>query len=80
MKVDRFVTGDGCGIAYRFDGAQTAPLLLLSNSLGTIRAAMDNPTRPQGAIRSIDWGVTSSSYWMLSRSRPSLFAACLSAG
>ncbi|WP_155276550.1 3-oxoadipate enol-lactonase [Sphingobium yanoikuyae] len=33
--MDRFVTGDGCGIAYRFDGAQTAPLLLLSNSLGT---------------------------------------------
>ena len=28
-------TGDGCRIAYRFDGPQDAPILLLSNSLGT---------------------------------------------
>lgn len=28
-------TGDGCRIAYRFDGPQEAPVLLLSNSLGT---------------------------------------------
>lgn len=28
-------TGDGCRIAYRFDGPADAPLLLLSNSLGT---------------------------------------------
>lgn len=28
-------TGDGCRIAYRFDGPATAPVLLLSNSLGT---------------------------------------------
>lgn len=27
--------GDGCAIHYRFDGAADAPLLLLSNSLGT---------------------------------------------
>ncbi|MFS8037819.1 3-oxoadipate enol-lactonase [Xanthobacter sp. AM11] len=27
--------GDGCRIAYRFDGPQAAPVLLLSNSLGT---------------------------------------------
>jgi 3-oxoadipate enol-lactonase len=31
-----FITmGDGCRIAYRFDGPQEAPVLLLSNSLGT---------------------------------------------
>lgn len=29
------MTGDGCRIAYRFDGPQHAPVLLLSNSLGT---------------------------------------------
>ncbi|WP_336971944.1 3-oxoadipate enol-lactonase [Sphingobium aromaticiconvertens] len=28
-------TGDGCRIAYRFDGREDAPILLLSNSLGT---------------------------------------------
>ncbi|MBU2419209.1 MAG: 3-oxoadipate enol-lactonase [Alphaproteobacteria bacterium] len=28
------VTGDGCRLNYRFDGAETAPVLLLSNSLG----------------------------------------------
>ncbi|WP_313807119.1 3-oxoadipate enol-lactonase [Sphingobium sp.] len=28
-------TGDGCRIAYRFDGPDEAPVLLLSNSLGT---------------------------------------------
>lgn len=28
-------TGDGCRIAYRFDGPADAPVLLLSNSLGT---------------------------------------------
>lgn len=27
--------GDGCAIAYRFDGPERAPVLLLSNSLGT---------------------------------------------
>jgi len=30
-----FTTGDGCEIAYRFDGPPEAPVLLLSNSLGT---------------------------------------------
>lgn len=30
-----FVTGDGCRIAYRMDGQPGAPMLLLSNSLGT---------------------------------------------
>ncbi|MCK9540903.1 MAG: 3-oxoadipate enol-lactonase [Novosphingobium sp.] len=29
------ITGDGCRIAYRFDGPADAPVLLLSNSLGT---------------------------------------------
>jgi 3-oxoadipate enol-lactonase len=28
-------TGDGCAIAYQFDGPASAPVLLLSNSLGT---------------------------------------------
>ena len=33
---NQYVTmGDGCRIAYRFDGAEDAPMLLLSNSLGT---------------------------------------------
>jgi len=31
----QITTGDGCRIAYRFDGAAGAPVLLLSNSLGT---------------------------------------------
>lgn len=34
----RFITtGDGCRIAWQFDGAENAPVLLLSNSLGTDR-------------------------------------------
>ena len=33
---EQYVTlGDGCRLAYRFDGAEDAPVLLLSNSLGT---------------------------------------------
>lgn len=35
MECAVFVTGDGCRIAYRFDGPEGAPVLLLSNSLGT---------------------------------------------
>lgn len=36
MSERQFVTvGDGCGIAFRFDGPADAPVLLLSNSLGT---------------------------------------------
>ncbi len=31
-------TGDGCGIAYRVDGPDEAPVLILSNSLGTAMA------------------------------------------
>ncbi|WP_245270873.1 3-oxoadipate enol-lactonase [Beijerinckia mobilis] len=38
MMMDFVTTGDGCRIAYRFDGPAGAPVLLLSNSLGT---AMD---------------------------------------
>ncbi len=34
-------TGDGCRIAYRFDGAGAAPVLLLSNSLGTAMSMWD---------------------------------------
>jgi 3-oxoadipate enol-lactonase len=33
-----FVTGDGCKIAFRLDGPPDAPLLVLSNSLGTTMA------------------------------------------
>jgi len=35
MAVQLFTTDDGCRIAYRFDGPEDAPVLLLSNSLGT---------------------------------------------
>jgi 3-oxoadipate enol-lactonase len=35
MKKLFITTGDECRIAYRFDGPQDAPVLLLSNSLGT---------------------------------------------
>ena len=34
---ETITTGDGCRIAYRFDGPEDAPVLLLSNSLGTDR-------------------------------------------
>lgn len=30
-----FTTGDGCRLAYRFDGSEDAPVLVLSNSIGT---------------------------------------------
>nr|WP_314433123.1 3-oxoadipate enol-lactonase [uncultured Brevundimonas sp.] len=32
---DHAIMGDGCRLAYRFDGPEDAPILLLSNSLGT---------------------------------------------
>lgn len=35
IEKQSIITGDGCRIAYRFDGPQDAPILLLSNSLGT---------------------------------------------
>ena len=35
MTVQHFTTDDGCRVAYRFDGPEDAPVLLLSNSLGT---------------------------------------------
>lgn len=34
-------TGDGCAIAYRFDGPMGGPVLLLSNSLGTAMGMWD---------------------------------------
>lgn len=34
-------TSDGCAIAYRFDGPEEAPVLLLSNSLGTAMGMWD---------------------------------------
>lgn len=33
--MEHVITEDGCRIAYRWDGAQQGPVLLLSNSLGT---------------------------------------------
>jgi 3-oxoadipate enol-lactonase len=39
MTAPAFITtGDGCRIAWRFDGPKNAPVLLLSNSLGTTMA------------------------------------------
>lgn len=35
MTMDHVTLGDGTRLAYRFDGAPDAPVLLLSNSLGT---------------------------------------------
>ena len=35
MPAGSITTGDGCSIAYRFDGPIDGPVLLLSNSLGT---------------------------------------------
>lgn len=35
MELQFITTGDGCKIAYRFDGPTEGPVLLLSNSLGT---------------------------------------------
>jgi 3-oxoadipate enol-lactonase len=37
MEQEFITTGDGCRIAYQFDGAESAPVLVLSNSLGTDR-------------------------------------------
>jgi 3-oxoadipate enol-lactonase len=36
-----FVTGDGCRIAYRFDGAGDKPVLVLSNSIATTMSMWD---------------------------------------
>lgn len=41
MTEGRIVTRDGCGIAYRLHGPEDAPVLLLSNSLGTAMAMWD---------------------------------------
>jgi len=34
-NLSSFTTGDGCRIAYRFDGSADKPVLVLSNSMGT---------------------------------------------
>ncbi|BAI97350.1 3-oxoadipate enol-lactonase [Sphingobium sp. TA15] len=39
---DFITTGDGCRIAWRFDGPEGAPVLLLSNSLGTDMGMWDS--------------------------------------
>ncbi len=41
MTDGRIVTGDGCALAYRIEGPEAAPVLLLSNSLGTAMAMWD---------------------------------------
>lgn len=41
MTAGTITTGDGCRIAWRFDGPGDAPVLLLSNSLGTAMAMWD---------------------------------------
>jgi 3-oxoadipate enol-lactonase len=41
MMEGAIVTGDGCSLFYRLNGAQDAPVLLLSNSLGTSMAMWD---------------------------------------
>lgn len=46
MTEGSIVTGDGCRIAYRLDGREGAPVLLLSNSLGTAMAMWE----PQMAV------------------------------
>jgi hypothetical protein len=38
-------TGDGCRIAYRFDGPTNKPVLLLSNSIGTDLIMWDHTNR-----------------------------------
>lgn len=38
MTLGKITTGDGCGLAWRMDGPEGAPILLLSNSLGTAMA------------------------------------------
>lgn len=35
MTIETFTTGDGCRLAWRLEGPRQAPILLLSNSLGT---------------------------------------------
>lgn len=51
--VNGVTTDDGCRIACRFDGAEGAPILLLSNSLGTTMAMWD----PQMAAFTRDFRV-----------------------
>jgi len=41
-----FTTGDGCQIAYRFDGAVGQPVLVLSNSIGTDLHMWDGQIEP----------------------------------
>ncbi|WP_447725865.1 3-oxoadipate enol-lactonase [Sphingomonas koreensis] len=38
MNAGKITTGDGCNIAWRIDGPEGTPILLLSNSLGTAMA------------------------------------------
>lgn len=40
--IEKFITGDGCEIAYRFDGANDLPVLILSNSIATTHRMWDD--------------------------------------
>jgi len=42
MSIATITTGDGCDIAFRIDGPSAAPVLLLSNSLGTDMSLWDD--------------------------------------
>lgn len=41
-SIQHFVTGDGCRIAYRLDGADGLPVLVLSNSIATTHRMWDD--------------------------------------
>ena len=56
MSDTRYVTaGDGCRIAYRFDGDADSPVLILSNSIATDHRMWDRQiaelTRPFRVLR-----------------------------
>ncbi|MBW8910535.1 MAG: 3-oxoadipate enol-lactonase [Sphingomonas sp.] len=53
MSVGRITTGDGCEIAYRFDGPEDAPVLMLSNSLGTAMAMWEPQMAALTSVRRV---------------------------
>jgi 3-oxoadipate enol-lactonase len=50
MSIDHIAVGDGCRLAYRLDGPSDAPVLMLSNSLGTTHE-MWSPQMPAFSAR-----------------------------
>lgn len=53
MSAGRIKMGDGCAIAYRLDGPENAPILLLSNSLGTTTAMWEPQMAALTAVRRV---------------------------